>query len=217
MKYLKYTHRLLFICFITIGVSNLISCSKDKVKADDDVISKAGITMKVNGENWESSMTTLLSEEQEKDEFGEYHFVSIVGSRVINKNSQTEDDMAESVTMFIAIPASKFRNPKGTYPVVWESAAKLSQSTAIFASASTLLDAETYVPAQKGQSGTVEITGFEIGDQKVMGHPTGTEGYTKLSGTFSMDLRPLNNVDSGKPLKITEGKFNLSGGLGFQH
>lgn len=217
MKYLKNTYRVLFVCFIAIVVTNLLSCSKDKVEVDDDSKNKSGITMKVNGESWESSITTLLSEEQEKDELGEYHFVTVMGSRVINKNSSTEDDLAESITMFIAIPVSKFKNPKGTYPVVWESSAKLNQSTAIFASASTVLDADTYVPSQQGQSGMVEITGFEIGDQKVMGHPTGTQGYIKLSGTFSMNLKPLYDGEKGKPVKITEGKFNLSGGLGFQH
>lgn len=219
MKYLYYMPRFLLLFMTVLSIGCLSSCSKDKSVGDelDDILkNEGGITMKVNGESWVSSMTTLLTDKQERDEFGEYHLVSLTGSRIINLNSQTKDDMAESITMFIAIPASKFKNPKGTYPVVWESNSKLNQSSAIFASASTVLDADTYVPSEQGQSGTIEITGFEIGDQKVMGHPTGTEGYTKLSGTFSMDLKPLSDAGTSKALKITEGKFNLSVGLGFK-
>lgn len=217
MQYLKYKYRFLFLCMLALGTGTLLSsCSKDK-EPDDSLQQAGGLTMKVNGESWSSSMTTLLSEEKDKEEFGKYHLVSIMASRIIEKNSKTEDDIAESITLYVAIADSKFKNPKGTYPVVWESNSKVNQSSAVFGTASTLLDADTYVPSEQGQSGTIEITGFEIGDQKVMGHPTGTQGYIKLSGTFNMDLKPLYGKGASKPLKITEGKFNLSGGLGFQH
>jgi hypothetical protein len=61
--------------------------------------------------------------------------------------------------------------------------------------------------------GKLEITGFEIGNQNVLGHHSDKEGYTKLSGSFEVDVYPINGA--GSKLKITEGKFNLTGAMNF--
>src|SRR3546814_1702622 len=58
--------------------------------------------------------------------------------------------------------------------------------------------------------GSLEITGFEIGDQRIPGQTENEEGYTKLSGNFHFEMYPtVGGADSDK-LKITEGKFDLS-------
>lgn len=210
----KYIRRLLFLWTIAISLVALSACSKDS-DSDDNLTKSGGITMKVDGELWSASMTTLISEQQENEEFGSYQLVSIMGTRVIDNNSSEVDDIAESITIYIAIPDSKFKNPKGIYPVVWQSSSKLNESTVIFGTAASLRDAEMYAPSESGQSGTIEISSFEIGDQKVMGYPTGTQGYTKLSGSFKMDLKPVGTTETNKSLKIAEGTFNLSGGMRF--
>jgi hypothetical protein len=87
----------------------------------------------------------------------------------------------------------------------------------IFGSSTDLQDATTYVsgdPNNKKQVvGKLEITGFEIGNQNILGHQSDKEGYTKLSGNFELDVYPINGA--GSKLKITEGKFNLTGAMNF--
>lgn len=197
---------LMVLAFVTLSTS----CSKEGI-GDNGLSGKSGLSMKVDGESWDSWMTTMFTEKHESSEHREYYLVSLVGSRVIENNSATEDDFAESITMMIAIPASEFQNPKGTYPIVWESDVALNQAWAVFGTSTDIRDATTYGPSPSGQSGTIEITGFETGQQTILGQPTGLEGYTKLSGTFRMELLPLEKT--GNTLKITEGTFNLKGGM----
>src|SRR5690606_28932018 len=108
----KYIRRLLFLWTIAISLVALSACSKDS-DSDDNLTKSGGITMKVDGELWSASMTTLISEQQENEEFGSYQLVSIMGTRVIDNNSSEVDDIAESITIYIAIPDYKFKNPKG--------------------------------------------------------------------------------------------------------
>ena len=208
MKNKKYMNRFLFLCTMAITFSALSACSGGS-DSDGNSTKSSGITMEINGEGWSSGTTTLFSEPKENDEFGAYHLVSIMGTQVISNNGETGDGVAESVTIYIAIPGSKFTNPKGTYPVVWQNSSKLNESSALFATATSLRDAEMYAPSESGHSGTVEITGFEIGEQKVMGYSTGNQGYIKLSGSFKMDLKPVDATGSRTSLKITKGTFNL--------
>ena len=208
MKNKKFMNRFLFLCTMAITLGGLSACSGGS-DSDGNSTKSGGITMEVNGDGWSSSTTTLFSEPKENDEFGAYHLVSIMGTQVISDNDEAEDGETESVTIYIAIPDSKFTDPKGAYPVVWQNSSKLNESSALFATATSLRDAEMYAPAESGHSGTVEITGFEIGEQKVMGYSTGNQGYIKLSGSFKMDLKPVDATGSTTSLKITEGTFNL--------
>ncbi len=210
MKTTKNNYKLICLYLMVFAFVGLSACSKDSGTAK---AKKSGISMKVNGEPWSSAMTTLFTEEHENDENQKYYLVSMMGTRIIEKNSTTEDDGAESITLYIAIPASKFQNPKGVYPIVWQPEAAINEATAVFGTSTDIRDATTYAPATSGQSGTIEISGFEIGQQQVMGHPTGTEGYVKLSGVFKMDLSPLERTGNGGSLKITDGQFNLAGGM----
>lgn len=195
----------------------LFSCSKNN---NDDSpggsLGNSTLTMKVNGENWNSFLSTLFTEEEGNSEQGDFRYVSVGGSRIIEKSSATEDDLAETITLFIAIPESKFRNPKGTYPIILKDF-QVGYAWSIFGSSTDLRDTTTYVSGDANNPeepvGTLEITGFKIGEQTVLGHPSGKEGYTQLSGTFNLDVYPLGGV--GERLKITDGKFNISAGLDF--
>lgn len=187
------------------------ACSKDN---DNGLSRNAGMSMKLDGKEWQASMTTLFTEEHETSQLGEYYYVYLSGSRIIEKNSNTEDDLVETIGLYINIPASKFRNPKGTYPIILEES-EMGHAWGIFGSSTDLRDATTYVsgdPNNKKQVvGNLEITGFEIGGQSILGHTSDTEGYTKLSGNFHLDVFPMNGA--GSKLKITEGEFNLSGAM----
>src|SRR3546814_6322563 len=157
-------NNLVCLCLMALAFITLSACSKDNV-GDNSLSGKSGLSMKVDGASWDSWMTTMFTEKHESSERGEYYLISLVGSRVIEKNSATEDDLAESITVIIAVPVSKFRNPKGTYPIVWESDVDLNQAWAVFGTSTDIRDATTFAPSPSGQSGTVEITGFETGQQ----------------------------------------------------
>lgn len=203
-------NRLFTILFIVASLSLcLFSCSKDDDSNGPKIDS--GLSMKVDGKPWGTTINTLFTEEHESSDFGEYYIVTIGGQSIDVKDS--EEDVS-SFHMYIAIPKSKFKNPKGTYSVRKESEISFVQATASFVVSTSThqLYYASYNPdLPEGTVGTVEITGFETGIQTVVGHSTGTEGYTRLSGTFKMDLFS-NEV---APVKITEGKFNLKSGIGF--
>jgi hypothetical protein len=195
----------------------LFSCSKnsDDSPAEEN-LGNSTLTMKVNGEQWDSTMSLLITEEQESSQQGKYRYVSLTGNRIIDKNSATEDDLVETIGLYIAIPESKFKNPKGNYPIILKES-QAGYAWGVFGSSTDLRDATTYVSGDPNNSeqsvGSVEIINFKIGEQMIFGHPTGQEGYKQLSGTFHLDVYPMNGT--GNKLKITDGKFNISEGFDF--
>lgn len=158
-------------------------------------------------------LNTLFTEAHGDSQLGEYFRVFVGGQRIGLEGS--EDDLSAFST-YITIPKSAFNNPKGSYAIVKESEAKTGQATASYTGGkgSGQTSYASYHPTSPTQSaGAVEITDFEIGEQRVLGQPTGVEGYTKLSGTFQMNLYAVKE-SLGAPLKVTEGKFNLRSGRG---
>ncbi|NLO69978.1 MAG: hypothetical protein GX102_03340 [Porphyromonadaceae bacterium] len=209
MNRFKYTATLVLITLIYMSFA---ACSKDLggVKNDKD----SGITMKVNGEFWGTTINTLFTEAHESSTLGEFYVVYVGGQRTDAEDSETDVSV---FNMFISIPKSKFKNPKGAYSIMKEDEVMASQASANYAvsTGSNQTWYASYNPENSTQAvGTVEITSFEIGEQSVFGHSTSKEGYTKLSGTFRMDLYALQD-SPGAPLKVTEGKFNLKAGIGF--
>lgn len=211
MKKNNYFTQIILLFVLALSFS---ACSKDK-EDDNGLSGNSGMTMKVDGVAWKSAMTTLFAEKHGDDVDG-IHVLYINGTRIIEKNSATEDDLAESLGLYINIPASKFRNPNGTYPII-KSTEMMNQAWGIFSTSTDIRDAAMYVSGDPQDVdkivGTLEISGFEIGMQNIVGQPTGVEGYTKLSGNFQLDVYPI--VGEGTKLKLTEGKFNLSAGIGF--
>lgn len=199
-----------FFLAIVLG-AGFLACSKDNEGEKQN--ENAGITMKVDGEAWGTTINNLFTEEHEYE--GDDYYLVLVGGQRITPGGG--DDDVSSLNMYIAIPKSRLNNPKGTYAILKESEANIGQATASY-----IVSTETgqtwyasYNPANPTQAvGTVEITGFEAGEQTVVGHKTGKMGYTKLSGTFRMEVYPIQE-NGGPVAKITEGKFNLKSGLGF--
>ena len=197
----KSSHLLLGL-FLLIAVA---SCSSD----DNGSGSFSGgnsFSMKIDGNHWSSSINTLFTEDMSNAN-GEYYFVTIGG--VIT--DEADDPTTESLQIYIAIPASKLNNPKGIYQVNSDADMSIGQASATFTSSNS----ENYLlyTSTPHTLGTLEITGFELGEQTVMGHPTGQMGYTQLKGTFNMELASVS--DPSVVLTITDGQFNLSSGLGF--
>lgn len=191
-----------FIALFVLGLFALSACSKDDVS--EPLSGNASFTMKVEGESWHASITSMLTDEMSDGEQGDFRHVFLGGSREAGK------DNIETIQMFVAIPSDKFRNPKGTYPI------SLRTETVNFATALFSRGSTAYVSRdpddQEKSVGVLEIKDFEIGQQYVAGQPTGTEGYTRLSGTFHVALMSTDDPD-GPMLKITDGKFDLSEGL----
>lgn len=208
---MKNNYYILSVLLTAFALMIFTSCSDDNDETSPIGGGNAQLSMKVEGEEWTAAMTTLFTEEHETSELGEYYVVYINGSRIIDKNSQTEDDLVETIGFYINIPASKFNSPKGTYPII-SNDDEMGRAWAVFGSSTDLRDTTTYISVNPDSPeqvvGSIEITDFETGATHVLGHPTGAEGYTKLSGNFKLDVFPMTG--SGSKLTITDGKFNLS-------
>lgn len=205
--YKKSSAVILFLLMIFL----LPSCSKNDNDALGDRLGKTSLKMKVNSEEWNSTMNLLVTEEQESGEQEKYRYVYISGQRIIKKNSSAADDLVETIGLYINIPESKFNNPKGVYPIILKET-KMGHAWSIFGSSTDLRDTTTYVSGESKTPeqavGNLEITDFKIGEQNIFGHSTGKLGYTQLSGNFYLDVYALDGTSSS--LKITEGKFNIS-------
>lgn len=202
--------RLLLILMISISVS---ACSKNNNADEIGLTDNTGITMKVDGETWGTTINNLFTEEHEYE--GDDYYLVLVGGQRITPGGG-EDDVS-ALNMHIAIPKSRLNSPKGTYPLLKDSEANIGQATASYIVSTEAGQTwyASYNPANPTQAvGTVEITGFEVGEQIVAGHKTGKMGYTKLSGTFKMDVYPIQENEASV-VKISEGKFNLKSAIGF--
>ncbi len=193
------------MAWVLVGTLSLSACSKD----DDPTPEVSGdsmFTMKIDDQVWNATATAMWTQKDE-DESGEFYHVGIGAHRVDSRG----EDYAEVIQMYMVIPASDFQNPKGHYPISLRPVGMRDQATAVFASKE-----DTWVSRQVADNtlavGVVEITDFKIGEQNVAGQPAGTLGYTRLAGTFNVDLMSTNNP-SGPTLKITGGKFNVHVGV----
>lgn len=202
---MKKKNYYVLIALLISSVLGFSGCSKEDV-LDAIVGEKSKFTMKVDGKDWSGSLTTLFTEAESDSEQGEYYIVSIAGG----KTDQRGEEYAETCHMYITIPASKFRNPKGRYPITMQTQT-VDLAIMLFVTENVLWVGRN--PSGDTQSvGYVEITDFKIGQQKVAGQSVGTEGYTQLEGTFNSTLTSAD-APSGTNLKITDGKFNLEVGL----
>lgn len=210
----KNKYKWMSLCLIALALIFITAgCSKDK-DGDDDVPEKSSISMKVNETAWGTTINTLFTESDSHSEYGEFYRVLVGGQHI---DSEGGEEGVTALNMYIFIPKSKFSNPKGTYRFMKEQEARLGDATAVFTDAGAQANIwyASYDPGNSTQSvGSLEITDFEIGQQIVVGQQSGIEGYTKLSGTFKLDMYPIQ-ADPGPTLKITEGKFNLRSGIGF--
>lgn len=172
----------------------------------------SSFTMKVDGVAWSASLTNLFAEESSHPDVGDYYHIAIGGQYV----GDGENSEVSGINLYVVIPKDKFRNPKGTYPLVEKSDGRLNVATAAFMVGGVNNWYASYNPANRTETvGSIEITDFKIGQQHVLGQPTGVEGYTRLVGTFQMDLYGIAHEPAPR-MKITEGKFDLTSGLGIE-
>jgi hypothetical protein len=210
MKTTRHFTAVLLFLAVCAGFS---SCKKDK---DGDPLDKAGtgLTMKIDNVPWSAQVTTLTTQEHTDGTDG-YYAVLINGTVSFENGADGDDFHAESIALYINIPASKFESPKGRYDIKALDNDH-GDAWAIFSTSTDIRDAVTYSSLDKNNPdrtvGVLEITGFEIGEQTILGQSTGQIGYTKLSGNFYLELHPVDGASA--KLNVTEGKFNLSSGLG---
>lgn len=195
-----------FIGMITLLTSGIQACKKKEV---ENIVGQSSMSMKINGEAWKAMVTTLHTDPMGEDEENpETYYVLVNG---IDATS-TDQEVSEAMGIYITIPASKFRNPKGTYPIIFKEMTP-NNAWALFSSTNPKRPGHNYYPANAtGTSGTVEITDFSIGQQSVFGQPIGKEGYTRLKGKFTIDLQAITGTDDR--ITITEGQFDLHTGIG---
>lgn len=194
------------IGIMTLLTGGIQSCKKKEI---DNIVGESSMSMKINGEAWKAIVTTLHTDAMGEDEENpEAYYVLVNG---IN-TSDVDQETSEAMGIYITIPASKFKNPKGTYPVIFKEMTP-NNAWALFSSTDPSRPGHNYYPSNAtGTSGTVEITDFSIGQQTVFGQPIGKEGYTRLKGRFSMSLQAITGTDD--QITITDGQFDLNTGIG---
>lgn len=191
----------------------MLSCKKNNVDPLFDDTSGT-MTMKIDGVAWKAKMAYVLTASQEEEE-EEVFAVAISGF-----SQEGESGEGDALTIWMALPADKFNNPKGTYDVIAiENGSKGHiPVTAMFNKAVGLETHQTYALTDAdGSFGKVTITDFKIGQQTFLGQPIGGQAYTRLKGTFELNLTEvkLDGSGFGRNMSITEGKFDVKSQLNF--
>lgn len=204
-NYVGSTHcSVLFVLFALA----FASCSKDDGQ-DSPESGKGGVSMVLEGETWNSTTNTLLTKAVESENSENYHLVAINALRGMDSGT------SETLSLYINIPAHRFENPIGSYPVAFDEE-ELDHSWALLKVMSEAA-VTLYVSADPDLSdrtlGSLEIKGFEIGDQQLPGQNSGEYGYTRLVGSFQFELHPVDGT--GGPFELTEGQFDLRSGFDF--
>lgn len=197
---------------ILIGLSAMmLSCKKNNVEELlDDTL--GSMTMKIDGVAWSAKMAYVVTASgEEEDVFA----VAISGF-----SNEGDEDEGDALTIWMALPVEKFNNPKGTYDViaVEDDAGERTMVTAMFNKAMGLETHRMYTVAEtSGSFGKITITDFKIGQQTFLGQVIGGKAYTRLKGTFEMNLAELKMDGSGfgGNMAITEGKFDVKNHLNF--
>ena len=195
-----------------VGLSVIaLSCKKD----DPDSLLEdrfGSMTMKIDGAPWSAKMAFVVTASEEEEEI---YAVAISGFA-----SEEEADDGDGLTIWMGIPADKFDNPKGTYDVIALDNDPEGRIlvTAMFSKALGLETHQVYTVTEANTSfGRITITDFEIGRQTFLGQVIGDKAYTRLKGTFEMNLTELKLDVSGfgGNMAITEGKFDVKNQLNF--
>lgn len=193
---------LAFFLFIFIA-----ACSDDDNDASNPFSSGNTFSMKIDGSHWVSNFSSLNTEKIEDFPGEDYYYVYIGGTIV----QEVDELPTETIAIYLGIPESRFNNPMGSYSLTDNIDTELNHATAAYVYSNNDIY-KAYVVTEQS-TGSVEITGFEIGDQTIMGQPTGEIGYTKLSGKFNLEL--IAPDDPSDKIIITDGQFNFTSNFDF--
>lgn len=194
---------LAFFLFIFIA-----ACSDDDDNDSSNPFSSGNtFSMKIDGSHWVSNFSTLDTELIDDIPGEEYYYVYIGGTIV----EEVDALPIETMAIYLGIPESRFNNPMGSYSLTDNINTELNHASAIYVSSRNDIY-KTYIVTEQS-TGSVEVTGFEIGEQTFMGQSTGEIGYTKLSGKFNLEL--IAPDDPSDKIIITDGQFNFTSNLDF--
>lgn len=201
----------IFLGAALLSIFTFVSCSKSEGPDGPSVGGKGAITMEIDGKSWASNSSYLITypADDEDDVYGVFMTGSNLG--IAEEHAGTSTD---GLILMLGIAPSKYRNPVGTYEVGDE---HTHFAHVMYNEMSA--DGETNITyisddGKGGSMGTITIEKFKIGDQTFLGESLG-EGYTELSGTFSVKLNGYNakTGEMVKAMNITKGKFQLKSGL----
>lgn len=189
----------LFTLLLLIGVA----CSSDDNRADEEnPLSK--ISFKIDGEQWHAEdaiVQTLGGTDWEE----EVYLVNITGTRGIDDTTAVTE--VETFTLHFYIDPSNFNNPRGIYPVPPPDNDNMDEpgyAIATYTKEGSELIYFSVDPADEARKvGEVTITGFEIGQQMILG-----KGYVNLSGTFDFEMFGVN-----KNTGALNGKIEIKSGV----
>lgn len=195
------------IHLILLSVLLLAACSSDDNAMDTPLLGESKFTMKVNGELWtaEWAFTQTYYDTPEDEEF-EDEMVGLIISAYKDMD-QEEDTVGENLTIVIGINRANFNNPIGSYPINYNDMSTEGFSYITYYNSIDEIAYISYnIEEDKESAGEVTITGFEIGEQFLLG-----KGYVKLSGNFSADMYGyFTNESEVDKIEIRSGEFNIT-------
>ncbi len=202
-----------FITAFLLLAITVISCKKDN-SGPDDFLTTGSMSMKVNGVSKEAGTAFVFTAHEPEND---YYLVAVTG--FFTPNESITDDDGEAFHIYLYMTGAQFNNPKGTYEVISEES-DINNQPLVYGLYQVGIGTETgntygIIEANK-TVGKLTITDYTIGNQTGIPGLSG-RGFTKLQGTFHMNLTGVKNDGSGTAdaVAITDGKFNVRNGFGF--
>ncbi len=204
-----------FITAFVLVALTATSCKKDGGDGPDDFLGTGTMSMKVEGVQHEAASAFVFTAHEPEND---YYLVAVTGF-FPSEGYTDDDDVADSFIIYLAMTGAQFNNPKGTYNVISEES-EIDDQPLVYGLYQVGVgseDGSTYGIIEADKTvGQLTISDYAIGNQTGIPGLTG-KGFTKLQGTFHMNLTGVRNDGSGSSgeVAITEGKFNVRNSFGF--
>lgn len=216
---MEVTFNKLFGALMLFCLIGTTSCKKNDDKdLDFGFGGKSEISMDVDGKPWKANFAYTMTIPPEEGDNEDYYIVTITGTEVEIEAEETVEG-AQGLTIWFAIPKSKFKSPKGEYLFTDMGVDDIDteySAFAMFYHSDNNNEVHAYSTlGDEGTSGSITIQDFKIGKQEFLGQfISDDEGYTELSGTFSMKMHLYSSeTEDYKSIDVTNGKFNVNSGF----
>lgn len=193
-----------------------ISCKKDGLPGGPLDVSPGTMSMKVDGTMREAESAFVLAL---PDEESGRHIVTVTAF-FTPEGLTSNDEVTDAFNIYLNLSAAQFKNPKGTYDLLYVD--ENDEHSGFYALYQLKMGSDDGYQVYgmtdpENTAGKLTITDFEIGSglSGIPGVPNVT-GYSKLQGTFQMELMGATVPEHGKTVKITEGKFNVRNQFGLR-